>query len=81
MNNYKIQPNVSQWRTDASHKQADELTHDKLVGLITNKINAIDFDDAKNDVVDFLKDKSAIALWSASFFIELTMRLKSTRLP
>lgn len=48
-----------------------------LVALITNKINTVYFDDAPKDVVDFLKDKSPIALWSASFFIDLTSRLKS----
>jgi len=56
---------------------AETLSHDKLVALIETKISTIDFDAAKQDVVDFLKDKSALDLWSAQFFIDLTERLKS----
>lgn len=56
----------------------ETLTHDKLIQLIKNKINEVDFDMAQKDVVDFLKDKSAIVLWSTQFFMELTEQLKST---
>lgn len=55
----------------------ETLSHDKLVNLIKSKINEINFDDARKDVIDFLKDKSVVALWSTQFFIELTERLKS----
>jgi len=55
----------------------ETLSHDKLVTLIENKISEINFDDAKKDVIDFLKDKSVVALWSPQFFIELTEHLKS----
>jgi hypothetical protein len=55
----------------------ETLTHDQLVNLLENKINEIDFDAAKQDVIDFLKDKSSVHLWSAQFFIELTKSLKS----
>ena len=60
--------------------ETETLSHEKLVDLIENKINEIDFDAAKKDVIDFLKDKSAVDLWSAQFFIELTKRLKSVAL-
>ena len=59
----------------------ETLSHDQLVNLIENKINEINFDNAKQDVVDFLKDKSAIDLWSAPFFMELTGHLKSCNTP
>ncbi len=56
---------------------AQTLTHDHLIALIQNKIYDIDFNAAKQDVLTFLKDKSAVDVWSAQFFIELTKRLKS----
>ena len=55
----------------------EALSHDKLVSLIERKISDINFDDAKKDVIDFLKDKSAVELWSPQFFIEVTGRLRS----
>lgn len=60
---------------------AETLSHDKLTGLIKNRINEVDFDAAKQDVVGFLQDKSSVELWSAEFFIELTERLKSLSHP
>lgn len=57
--------------------EKEALSHDELVNLIECKISEINFDDAKKDVVDFLKDKSAVDLWSPQFFIDVTKRLKS----
>jgi len=59
-------------------KRLLSLTHHKLVKLIENKITEIDFEEAKKDVIDFLKDRLAIAMWSPEFFVELTRQLKST---
>lgn len=53
------------------------LTHNELVQLIKNKISEIDFDYAKKDVVNFLKDRAAVELWSPQFFLELSQSLKS----
>lgn len=47
--------------------------------MIENRINEIDFEAAKKDVVEFLKDKSSLDLWSAEFFIELTERLTASK--
>ena len=60
--------------------EAEPLTHDRLVMLIESKISEIDFDAAKKDVIDFLKDRSSVDLWSAQFFIELTEHLKSANM-
>ena len=54
-----------------------DFTHRDLVELLNNKINEVDFDKAKMDVINFLKDKSSVEFWSQEFFTELTKRLKS----
>lgn len=60
-------------------QERDTLTLNKLVKMIENRINEIDFEAAKKDVVEFLKDKSSLDLWSAAFFIELTERLTASK--
>ncbi len=52
------------------------LNETSLKHLLTNKINTIDFNLAKKDVINFIKDKSAVDVWSAGFFGELTQHLK-----
>ena len=54
-----------------------KLSHERLLDLLGEKIKIVDFELAKNDVADFIKDKFAIALWSQVFFIELTQKLKT----
>jgi predicted nucleotidyltransferase component of viral defense system len=56
---------------------AEKLSHESLVALINNKISSIDFNSAKQDVVDFLRDRAAVDAWSPQFFINLTSQLKS----
>ncbi len=53
------------------------LTHKDLVELLDARIKLIDFAAAKNDVIDFLKDKSSVDLWSQDFFYDITKQLKS----
>jgi predicted nucleotidyltransferase component of viral defense system len=60
-------------------KPGDKLTHAKLLGLILDKIDSISFEQAKKDVITFLKEKASIDLWSKSFFVALTSKLKSVR--
>jgi predicted nucleotidyltransferase component of viral defense system len=47
-----------------------------LKQMLLDKIDNIDFDSAKKDVINFIKDKSALNLWSADFFRDLTNKLK-----
>ncbi len=55
------------------------LTHEDLVELLDIKIKQIDYNSAKADVIDFLKNKSAVDLWSQEFFTDITKQLKSVR--
>lgn len=52
------------------------LTIDNLKELLNERFAAIDFEQAKEDVLPFIKDKSKIDLWSKEFFIEITKGLK-----
>lgn len=53
----------------------DVLSKERLLELLFHRIQAVDIDMAAKDVVDFLKDRSAISIWSKSFFHELSQRL------
>ena len=46
-----------------------------LMQLLSEKIKMTDFENAKADVLPFLKDNQSIALWSKSFFNELLSKL------
>jgi predicted nucleotidyltransferase component of viral defense system len=54
----------------------EKLTHERLLNLLYNKIELVDFALAKKDVIDFLKDKATLDLWSKEFFYELTKKTK-----
>ena len=61
----------------SGHWQKQEtLSNESLKHLLADKINIIDFNAAKKDVINFIKDKSAVNVWSADFFHELTRQLK-----
>lgn len=53
------------------------FTHDDLLKLLAKKIENIDFENAKNDVLPFLKEPQSVALWSKDFFKILLSKLKS----
>lgn len=44
--------------------------------MLLDKIDNVDFDAAKKDVINFIKNKSALNLWSADFFRELSNQLR-----
>lgn len=56
----------------------DDLTIDKLKELLIEKFSNIDYQQAKEDVLPFIKDKSKLDIWSKEFFIDITKNLKST---
>lgn len=43
--------------------------------MLKDKITQTDFAQAKKDVLPFIKDEAAVALWSDMFFTELCERL------
>ena len=53
------------------------LTLENLKLLLIDRFSNIDFNQAKEDVEPFIKDKSTLELWSKDFFISITENLKS----
>lgn len=52
------------------------LTLDNLKNLLNTRFSNMDFEQAKEDVLPFIKDKSRLDLWSKEFFIEITKNLR-----
>jgi len=60
------------------HWEADRnLDEESLKSLLHRRFEQVDFGQAKADVVPFLRDTDAVALWSRNFFVELLDRLKT----
>lgn len=53
-----------------------ELTIDRLKELLIEKFQQIDIEQAKQDVIPFLKDKKKIDIWSKEYFIQLVKMLQ-----
>lgn len=57
--------------------EQEELTTEKLKDMLNKKFSNIDYQNAKEDVIAFIKDKRKLDLWSKEFFIDITSNLKS----
>jgi predicted nucleotidyltransferase component of viral defense system len=55
----------------------DELTIDDVKGMLYKRFESIDFENAKEDVINFIKDKESLRIWSADFFKAITETLKA----
>lgn len=53
-----------------------ELTLDDVKKMLFERFDSIDFEKAKDDVRDFIKDKTSLNVWSNSFFKAITETLK-----
>lgn len=53
-----------------------DLTIDNLKILLNERFSKINFEQAREDVLPFVKDKSKLDLWSKDFFIEITKQLQ-----
>ena len=54
----------------------EPLTKDLLVSLFEKRVDSIDWEQAKQDVFGFLRDKNQVKLWSANFFKEMIQKIK-----
>ncbi len=52
-----------------------DLTIENLKILLNERFSCVDFMQAKEDVLPFVKDKQKLDLWSKEFFIEITKNL------
>ena len=51
------------------------LNIDQLKGLLRARFAAIDYDQAKQDVLPFIKNSNKLAVWSRDFFDQITENL------
>jgi predicted nucleotidyltransferase component of viral defense system len=52
-------------------KREDQLDKTRLLQLLQDKFNTVDFELAKKDVKPFIKDEQELALWSREFFLDI----------
>jgi len=58
-------------------EESYDLTIENLKKLLNERFSNLDFEQAKEDVLPFIKDKNKLDLWSKDFFCEITKRLEA----
>lgn len=53
-----------------------DLTRESLIEILNKRFAEIDFEQAKLDVIPFIKDKTKLDLWNAEFFSDISKGLK-----
>ena len=53
------------------------LTREALISMLNERFSAIDYEQAKQDVIPFIKDKTNLDIWSTEFFTEITKGLNA----
>jgi hypothetical protein len=61
---------------DTGDWEGGELVPDDVMGLLHDKIKAVDFENVKADVIPFIKDDAVLNIWSDSYFLDLIEKLK-----
>lgn len=56
-------------------KKGEKFDIDTLRGMLTNKFKDINYAEAKNDVLPFIKDVYKLDSWNEDFFIKITQNL------
>jgi predicted nucleotidyltransferase component of viral defense system len=71
-----IQPDTahlaSRLRRSGHLAQTQDLTRDLLLELLYQRFASVDFDQARRDVLPFIRDPATLDLWSAEFFTAIT---------
>ena len=62
-------------RAKESEPTADVSTREKLLAAFDARIDTIDFENAKQDVLPYLKDPKEVDIWSREFFKEYIRRI------
>ena len=50
----------------------EDLSLDEIKGILRRRFDAIDFDQAREDVLPFIRNPSAVDVWSRDFFVAIT---------
>lgn len=59
-------------------KESNTFDREKLVSMLNDRFESIDFEQAKQDVLPFIKNASALDLWSAEMFKDITRGIEGT---
>ena len=63
--------------TQTGHwKQGDDLTGAELHRLLRQRFGRVDYDQARRDVLPFIRDQAELALWDAGFFLSLVDQVR-----
>ena len=63
--------------TQTGHwKQGDDLTGAELRRLLRQRFRRVDYDQARRDVLPFIRDQAELALWDAGFFLSLVDQVR-----
>lgn len=76
-NNTKVNLNLLKNKLLASNyiDQSFDLNINSLKELLIKKFNEIDYKEAKEDVIPFIKDTKSLDLWSSDFFTSITSNI------
>ena len=59
--------------TQTNHLKDEEILSKKmLINMLLNKFTKIDFQQAKRDVLPFIRNTQTLELWSEDFFKKIT---------
>ncbi len=75
---HAVTPNLEHFARRANESgdvQQKTVTKAELQALLQQRIKAVDFENAKQDVVKFIPDASALGIWSTDYFLQLANRL------
>ena len=63
--------------TQTGHwEQGDDLTGAELRRLLRQRFGRVDYDQARRDVLPFIRDQEELALWDAGFFLSLVDQVR-----
>lgn len=75
---HNVTPNLAHFARRAVESGAirqDAVSKAELQTLLQQRIRAVDFDNAKQDVVKFIPDAKVLNIWSTDYFLQLTQQL------
>ncbi len=61
---------------DTDDWQEKSITKAQVLELIREKIQSVDFNSIKEDVIRFIQDDSSLSIWSPQYFTDLIESLK-----
>ena len=56
--------------------ESDDFNLDTVKEMLYKKFDEIDFEDAKKDVIPFIKDIRTLNLWNKNFFNAISSQIK-----